>query len=85
MLMPLIGPIGQLSGVTMQTTVLTYNLGDSFSNYLLPYDATNASYLEAARVPFNIWVKFVLRLFVIWNIVGSVLLIIIYFLGYGPF
>lgn len=85
LLMPLIGPIGQLSGVTMQTSVLTYNLGDSFSNYLLPYDATNATYLEAAKVPFNIWVKFVFKLFLIWNLVGSVLLIVIYFLGYGPF
>lgn len=85
LLMPLIGPIGQLSGVTMQTSVLTYNLGDSFSNYLLPYDATNAAYLEAAKVPFNIWVRFVFRLFLIWNLVGSVLLVIIYFLGYGPF
>jgi len=85
LLMPLIGPIGQLSGVTMQTSVLAYNLGDSFSNYLLPYDATNATYLEAAKVPFNIWVKFVLKLFLIWNLAGSILLVIIYFMGYGPF
>lgn len=85
LLMPLIGPIGQLSGVTMQTTVLTYNLGDSFSNYLLPYDATNASYLEAAKIPYNIWVKFVIKLFAIWHIVGAILLVIIYFVGYGPF
>ena len=85
MLMPLLGPVGQLSGMSMQTSVLAYNLGDSFTNYLLPYDTTTASYLEAARVPFQVWVRFVLRLFFIWNLVGIAFLTILYFTGYGPF
>ena len=65
--------------------VLAYNPGDSFTNYLLPYDTTTASYLEAARVPFQVWVRFVLRLFFIWNLVGIAFLTILYFTGYGPF
>ncbi len=85
MLMPLLGPVGQLSGVSMQTSVLTYTLGDSFSNYLLPYDATNASFLEAAKVSIKFWIKFVFKLFIIWNIAGIIALIAIYFIGYGPF
>ena len=85
MLMPLIGPVGQLSGVSMQTSVLTYTLGDSFSNYLLPYDATNASFLEAARLSIRLWIKFVFKLFIIRNVFGIIALIAIYFIGYGPF
>ena len=85
LLMPLLGPVGQLSGVTLQTSVLTYTLGDSFSNYLLPYDSTTASYLAAAQVTFQDWVRFVGKLFLIWNLVGAAGLTALYFVGYGPF
>lgn len=85
MLMPLLGPAAQLSGMTMQNSVLTYNLGDSFTNYLLPYDATTASYLETACVPFRVWVKFILKLYLLWNAVGIAAITLLYFVGYGPF
>lgn len=85
MFMPLLGPIGQLSGVTMQTTIVSYNFGDGFSNYLLPYDSMNAIYLETAKMQYIIWVKFIFRLFVMWNIIGSIILVLLYFIGYGPF
>ena len=83
--MPLLGPIGSLSGFSMQSSVLAYTFGDSFSNYLLPYDTTTVSYLSASGVPFNVWVRFVLRLFLIWNIVGILILEGAYLIGYGPF
>lgn len=85
LIMPLLGPVGQLSGFSMQSSVLAYTFGDSFSNYLLPYDSTNASYLDAARVPFNIWVKFIIKLFLIWNVVGLAILMYAFYAGYGPF
>ena len=85
LLMPLLGPVGQMAGVSLQTSVLTYTLGDSFSNYLLPYDSTTASYLAAAKIPFQTWVRFVAKLFLIWNAVGAAGLTVLYFVGYGPF
>ena len=85
LIMPLLGPVGVLSGFSMQSSVLAYTFGDSFSNYLLPYDSTNASYLSAANVPFNVWAKFILKLFLIWNVVGVAILEGAYLLGYGPF
>ncbi len=71
--MPLIGPIGQLSNMTMQSSILAYNFGDSFSNYLLPYDSTTATYLDTAKISYNIWVKFIFKLFLIWNLIGSMI------------
>lgn len=85
MLMPLLGPAAQMSGMTMQTSVLAYTLGDSFSNYLLPYDSTTASYLEMSRIPYRFWVKFVLKLFFIWNLIGIASLTVLYYTKYGPF
>ncbi len=85
LIMPLLGPVGALSGFSMQSSVLAYTFGDSFSNYLLPYDATNASYLSSANVPFNVWAKFIIKLFLIWNVVGVLILEGAYLVGYGPF
>ncbi len=85
MLMPLLGPAAQMSGMSMQNSVLTYNLGDSFTNYLLPYDATTASYLETANIPFHIWVRFTLKLYFMWNVVGIAATTLLYYVGYGPF
>lgn len=85
MLMPLLGPLGQMSGVSLQTSVLTYTLGDSFSNYLLPYDSTTATYLSSAQIPYRDWVRFVFKLFLIWHLVGSAGLTVLYFVGYGPY
>jgi len=85
LIMPLLGPVGQLSGFSMQSSVLAYTFGDSFSNYLLPYDSTNASYLASANVPFNVWAKFIMKLFLIWNVVGIAILECCYIFGYGPF
>lgn len=85
LLMPLLGPAAQMSGMTLQTTVLAYNMGDSFSNYFLPYDATTASYLEASEVPFSVWVKFFAKLFPLWMLIGVGSLTILYYVGYGPF
>ena len=85
MLMPLLGPVGQMSGVTLQTSVLTYTLGDSFSNYLLPYDSTTATYLSSAQISYRDWVRFVFKLFLLWHVVGGIGLTVLYFVGYGPF
>lgn len=85
LLMPLLGPVAQMSGMTMQTSVLAYNMGDSFSNYFLPYDATTASYLEATKVPYTVWVRFYIKLFFLWMVIGIGSLTILYYTGYGPF
>lgn len=85
MVMPLLAPAAQMAGMTMQTSVLAYNLGDSITNYLLPYDATTASYLAAAGVPFQRWVRFILKLFVLWYILSILCLTALYYTGYGPF
>ncbi len=83
LLMPLLGPAAQMSGMTLQTSVLSYTLGDSFSNYMLPYDSTTASYLETSGVPFSTWVRFVWKLFIIWNLMGIAALTLLNCAGYS--
>ena len=85
MLMPIISPIGQAVGMSAQTSVLAYTFGDGFSNYIIPHDSSTISYLNAAGVPYTIWLKFMGKLFAIWCILGAVILTTLYYTGYGPF
>lgn len=85
MLMPVLAPIGQIVGMSAQTTVLAYTFGDGFSNFIIPHDSCNISYLEAAKIPYPVWVKFMFRLFLWWCLTGTVILTALYYIGYGPF
>ena len=85
MMMPIISPIGQFVGMSAQASVLAYTFGDGFSNYMIPHDPSNISYLNAANIPYTVWLKFMTKLFIIWVVVGSVILTILYYTGYGPF
>lgn len=85
MIMPIIAPIGQAVGMSAQSSVLAYTFGDGFSNYIIPHDASTISYLNAAKIPYGVWIKFMNKLFVIWCIVGTAILTVLYYTGYGPF
>ena len=85
MMMPIISPIGQFVGMSAQTSVLAYTFGDGFSNYMIPHDPSNISYLNAAHIPYTVWLKFMTKLFCIWVAVGAVILTVLYYTGYGPF
>ena len=85
MMMPIIAPIGQFVGMTAQASVLAYTFGDGFSNYIIPHDPSVISYLNAANVPYTVWLKFMSKLFWIWVGVGAVIMTTLYYTGYGPF
>ena len=85
LLLPIISPIGQLVGMTAQSTVMAYNYGDGFSNYIMPHDPGNASFLEATKIDYSRWVKFMMPLFWIWTSMAIIILTILNHIGYGPF
>lgn len=85
MIMPVIAPIGQAVGMSAQSSVLAYTFGDGFSNYIIPHDSSTISYLNAAKIPYTVWIKFMGKLFAIWCIVGTGILTVLYYTGYGPF
>jgi len=59
--MPLMAPLADLVGVTRQTAVLAFQLGDGFTNILVPTSAALMGCLGAARLDWAIWARFVLR------------------------
>lgn len=63
--MPILAPIAALNGVTGQTTVLAFLLGNGLVNMLSPTSGMLLAYLATGRVAFGAWARFVLPL---WGI-----------------
>lgn len=73
--MPMMSQFSDLIGVSRQATVMTYQLGDGFTNLISPTSGVTLGVLSVAKIPFDKWVKWVLPMIVILIIVGFLLLI----------
>ncbi|MDP2302454.1 MAG: YfcC family protein [Ignavibacteria bacterium] len=72
--MPIMAPLADLAGVTRQTAILAFQLGE-FTNIIIPTSAVTMGALSMARVPWDKWAKWVLPLMIILFILGFALLI----------
>ncbi|MBM7570179.1 YfcC family protein [Aquibacillus albus] len=73
--MPIMAPLSDLIGITRQTAVLAYQLGDGIGNILFPTSGYFMATLALAGVGWQKWVRFYLPLFFMWVAVAIVLLI----------
>lgn len=60
--MPLITPLSDMIGVSRQTAVLAFQLGDGLTNCIIPTSAALIGCLGAVRLDWTVWLKFVWRL-----------------------
>ncbi len=82
--MPIMVPLSDLLGVTRQTGVLAYNFGDGFCNYILPHSTALMGIISAVNIPYDRWMKFMWKLFLIWGAVSCVMVFIAQMMNYGP-
>lgn len=82
--MPIFAPMADMVGLTRQTAILTFNFGDGFCNYILPTSTALMGILGATNIPYDRWMRFMWRLFLIWVAIGSVLVLIAQMIGLGP-
>ncbi len=80
--MPILGPIGQITGVSSQTTVLAFLFGNSVTNMLTPTSGTLLAYLATAQVSWGHWAKFILPLWAAFIVISLVLLNVAVAIGY---
>ena len=80
--MPIMAPLADLTGLTRQTAVLAYQLGDGFTNMLVPTNALLMGVLGLARIPYQRWVRFVWPLLVKLYLIAAVVLIGAVLFGY---
>ncbi|MFQ5551179.1 MAG: YfcC family protein, partial [Gemmatimonadales bacterium] len=60
--MPLMAPLADLVGVTRQTAVLAYQMGDGFTNLIIPTNPVLMGALAVAGVPWQKWAKWIVAL-----------------------
>lgn len=80
--MPIFGPLGQLSGVTPQTTVYAFLLGNGLTNLITPTSSGLLVLLATAQVGWGQWARFIWPLVLIFTAIALVLLSIAVLIGY---
>ena len=83
--MPIMLPVADIIGITKQTTVLAFNFGDGLRNYILPTSSALMGFIATVGISYSNWMKFMWKLFLIWIVVGAILVIVANSINYGPF
>lgn len=83
--MPIMTPIADIVGITRQTSVLTFQLGDGISNSVISTDGTLLAVLSVAGISYENWIKFIWKLIFIWTVLGCAFAWITTIIDYGLF
>ena len=59
--MPIMAPLSDLVGVERQVAVLAYQLGDAFTNFIVPPSGCLLGALAAAKLDWGNWAKFQIK------------------------
>lgn len=69
--MPIMAPLADLLGVSRQTAVLAFQLGDAFTNLIVPTSGCLIGALAIAKIEWSSWIKFA------WKLLGILVLMAI--------
>lgn len=83
--LPILVPLGEMVGVTRQTSVLAYQLGDGFSNIFTPTSGYFMAGLALIGVPWTRWARFIWPLQAMWLLAGAAFLLLAHAIQWGPF
>jgi len=83
--MPIMTALADMSGVTRQTAVLAFQFGDGFSNVISPTSGYFMAALAIGGIQWKKWARWMFPLFMIWCILGCILLAIAIIIDYGPY
>lgn len=81
--MPIMAPLADVLDLTRQVAVLCFQYGDGLSNCIIPTSGTLMGVLGMARLPLTTWWKFMLKLFAIWVVYISIVIVIAVLIGYN--
>lgn len=74
--MPIMTPLSDLTGVSRQTAVLAFQLGDGISNAITPTSGVLMASLAIAKIPWTIWLRWALPVIVLSYIAGAIIITI---------
>jgi len=83
--MPIMIPLSDLIGMTRQTAVLAFQIGDGIMNLIVPTLGGMMAMLAMARVPYERWFRFIAPFVVKFVLIGWIFTLIAVLTNYGPF
>ncbi len=81
--MPIMAPLGDLVGITRQTTVFAFQLAE-YINPVLPTSGVTMGVLGLARLRWEKWAKWLIPLLIIWVLFGFLSFIPPVLIRWGP-
>jgi uncharacterized ion transporter superfamily protein YfcC len=80
--LPILAPIAASAGVSGQTTVLAFLLGNGLVNMLAPTSGMLLAYLAAAGVSYGEWFRFAWRIFAVFTVLSVAAMMLAVAIGY---
>jgi uncharacterized ion transporter superfamily protein YfcC len=74
--MPIMSPLAEQVNVSQQTAVLAYQMGDGFTNIVVPTNPVLIGILTMAGIPYDRWLKFIFPFILKMFLLGSLTLIL---------
>ncbi len=81
--MPIMAPLGELVGITPQTSILIFQFGDGFSNAIFPTSAVLMACLGVAGIPWSKWMKWIWPLQLIFGALAIIFITIAILMGWS--
>lgn len=83
--MPIMAPLADMTGVTRQTAVLAFQLGDGMSNLIFPTVSFLMAGLAMVGISWTKWMRWVFPFMLIQVSIAIIALLIAQLIQYGPF
>ncbi len=83
--MPIMAPFSDLIQISRQSSVLAFQFGDGFTNMITPASGVLIGCLGIAKIPYNIWFKFIWKFILILFILGFLLLLPTLYFNFNGF
>lgn len=82
--LPIMIPLGDLIGLTRQSTILAYQIGDGVTNLFNPTLGGLIAMLAMCRIPFDKWLRFIIPIAGVILLVSWIVLLITVSINWGP-
>ncbi len=73
--MPIMAPLSDLMGISRQTAVLAFQLGDGLNTQILPTSGVTMGVLAVAKIPYSLWLRWAFKFVAVLFLLAMLLLI----------
>lgn len=72
---PIVAPLSDLLGIGRQTAIMAFQLGDGIMSMIVPTSGVTMGVLAIANIPYQVWLKWFVKLLLIFFVTAMVLLV----------